>query len=67
MSSHKRIRHPVAGRMTFEYTSLLVTGQADMKLVVYTPLAKDNAVEKLGALLGGAVNVPRVGASSAIA
>jgi transcriptional regulator with XRE-family HTH domain len=67
LSSHKRIRHPVAGRMTFEYTSLLVTGQADMKLVVYTPLAKDNTVEKLGALLGGAVNVPRAGVSSAIA
>ena len=67
LSSHKRIRHPVAGRMTFEYTSLLVTGQADMKLVVYTPLARDNTVEKLGALLGGAVNAPRVGASSAIA
>ena len=37
LSSHKHIRHPVAGRMTFEYTSLLVTGQADMKLVVYAP------------------------------
>ena len=59
LSSHKRIRHPVAGRMTFEYTSLLVTGHADMKLVVYTPLAKDNTIEKLGALLGGAVNAKR--------
>ena len=59
LSSHKRIRHPVAGRMAFEYTTLLVTGQADMKLVVYTPLEKDNTVEKLGALLGGAVNATR--------
>jgi hypothetical protein len=53
LSSHKRIKHPVAGRMTFEYTSLEVTGQAGMKLVVYTPLDKDQTVEKLGALLKG--------------
>jgi transcriptional regulator with XRE-family HTH domain len=54
-SSHKRIRHPVAGRMTFEYTSLAVTGQADMKLIVYTPLDKDQTAEKLHALLKGPV------------
>jgi transcriptional regulator with XRE-family HTH domain len=53
LSSHKRIKHPVTGRMTFEYTSLEVTGQAGMKLVVYTPLDKDQTVEKLGALLKG--------------
>ena len=51
LSSHKRIRHPVAGRMTFEYTTFAVTGSADMKLVVYTPLAGDETPEKLDALL----------------
>jgi len=52
LSSHKRIRHPVAGRMTFEYTSFAVTGSADMQLVVYTPLARDETPAKLAALLG---------------
>jgi transcriptional regulator with XRE-family HTH domain len=56
LSSHKRIKHPLAGRMTFEYTSFEVTGQADMKLVVYTPLDSDCTVEKLGALLDGAAD-----------
>lgn len=53
LSSRKRIKHPIGGRMTFEYTSLQVTGQVDMKLVVYTPLETDQTAEKLGALLGG--------------
>jgi transcriptional regulator with XRE-family HTH domain len=56
LSSHKRIKHPLAGRMTFEYTSFEVTGQADMKLVVYTPLDSDCTVEKLGNLLDGSAN-----------
>ena len=52
LSSHKRIRHPVAGRMTFEYTTFAVTGSTDMKLVVYTPLAGDDETPaKLEALL----------------
>jgi transcriptional regulator with XRE-family HTH domain len=59
LSSHKRIKHPLAGRMTFEYTSFEVTGQADMKLVVYTPLDSDCTVEKLGALLDGSANARR--------
>jgi transcriptional regulator with XRE-family HTH domain len=59
LSSHKRIKHPLAGRMTFEYTSFEVTGQADMKLVVYTPLDSDCTVEKLGALLDGSANTGR--------
>ena len=56
LSSHKRIKHPLAGRMTFEYTSFEVTGQAGMKLVVYTPLDSDCTVEKLGALLDGSAD-----------
>ncbi len=51
LGSHKRIKHPVAGRMTFEYTSFAVMGQADMKLIVYTPLDRDETAEKLDALL----------------
>jgi transcriptional regulator with XRE-family HTH domain len=56
LGSHKRIKHAIAGRMTFEYTSFDVTGQAGMKLVVYTPLDSDCTVEKLGALLDGSAN-----------
>ena len=51
VSSKKRINHPVAGMMTFEYTSFAVIGQTDMKLIVYTPLDTDQSVEKLDALL----------------
>ena len=51
LGSHKRINHPIAGRMTFEYTSFSVMNQADMKLVVYTSLEKDQTAEKLDALL----------------
>ncbi len=50
-SSHKRIRHPVAGRMVFEVSSFAVLDQGDMKLVVYTPLAEDRTIEKLDELL----------------
>jgi hypothetical protein len=59
LSSHKRIEHPIAGQMTFEYTSFAVTGQADMKLVVYTPLEGDGTVEKFDALLTGTATVKR--------
>jgi transcriptional regulator with XRE-family HTH domain len=58
-SAHKRIKHPVAGRMTFEYTGFEVTGQADMKLVVYTPLGSDHSVAKLDALLDGTAAIKR--------
>src|SRR5580658_3746362 len=56
LSSQKRIKHPVVGRMTFEYTSFAVTGSPDIKLIVYTPLASDQTAEKLDALL--AVSTP---------
>jgi transcriptional regulator with XRE-family HTH domain len=59
LSSHKRIRHPVAGRMTFENTVFAVTGDADMKLIVYTPLDKDRTAEKLAALLDAAATAKR--------
>jgi hypothetical protein len=38
--------------MTFEYTSLAVAEQPDMKLVVFTPLAEDETAKKLDRLLG---------------
>ena len=51
LAGHKRIEHPIGGRMTFEYTSFAAAGPADVKLVVYTPLEDDQTVQKLEALL----------------
>jgi transcriptional regulator with XRE-family HTH domain len=51
LSSLKRIRHPLRGRMAFEHTGFTVADQTDRKLVVYTPLQEDRTVEKLDALL----------------
>jgi len=53
LAGHKRIRHRIAGRMTFEFTSFAVTDQTGMKLTVYTPLATDQTTSKLDALLAG--------------
>lgn len=50
-TGHKRIKHPVGGRMTFEYTSLAVSDQPDMKPIVYTPLDEDKTAIKLQGLL----------------
>jgi transcriptional regulator with XRE-family HTH domain len=47
----KRIDHPAAGRMLFEYNSLAVSDPPDMKLVVYTPLEEERSNEKLEGLL----------------
>jgi transcriptional regulator with XRE-family HTH domain len=52
-SSLKRVKHPVAGRMTFEYTSFTVTAQPDLKFIVYTPLQVHDTIAKLDALLAG--------------
>jgi transcriptional regulator with XRE-family HTH domain len=49
----KRIRHPKAGAMAFEYTSFNLSDRPDMKLIVYTPLAEGETREKLERLLGG--------------
>jgi transcriptional regulator with XRE-family HTH domain len=59
LGSHKRINHPVAGRMTFEFTTFAVTGESDMKLVLYTPLEEDRTAEKLDALLAGEASAKR--------
>jgi transcriptional regulator with XRE-family HTH domain len=51
LAGHKRIEHPVAGRMLFEYMSFAVTENTGLRLVVYTPLADERTDEKLAALL----------------
>lgn len=48
---HKRIDHPTAGRMLFEYTSLAVADRPDLKLVVYTPVDDGGTIEKMDDLL----------------
>jgi hypothetical protein len=50
---HKRIRHPQAGRMIFEYNSFTADDQSGAKLVVYTPLEEDHTREKMKELLYG--------------
>ena len=52
VTRQKRIKHPVAGRMVFEYSSFMVAEQPDMKLVVYTPLEESETSAKLTRLLG---------------
>lgn len=49
LSGHKRIQHAVAGRMTFEYSSLGIGDPPEQKLIVFTPL--EGSVKKLAKLL----------------
>ena len=51
LSGMKRLRHPIAGAMTFEHMSLSIDDGSDMRLIVYTPLAEHNSVAKLKKLL----------------
>ena len=48
----KRLDHPAAGRMAFEYSSFGVGDPPDMKLIVFTPLEVDGTAGKLAELLG---------------
>jgi len=48
---NKRIDHPAAGRMVFEYNSLTADDRSGAKLVFYTPLREDDTQEKLRELL----------------
>jgi transcriptional regulator with XRE-family HTH domain len=50
-SVNKRILHPTVGRMVFEYNSLTADDQSGAKLVVYTPLDKEQTREKMKDLL----------------
>jgi transcriptional regulator with XRE-family HTH domain len=51
LAGFKRIRHPKAGAMSFEYTSFALSDRPDMKLIVFTPLAETGSAEKLERLL----------------
>lgn len=37
ISNKKQIKHPIAGLMTFEYSTLIAAEQPELKLIVYTP------------------------------
>jgi transcriptional regulator with XRE-family HTH domain len=51
LAGQKRIDHPTAGRMLFEYSSLGVGDPPDMKLIVFTPLEDESTIRKLERLL----------------
>jgi transcriptional regulator with XRE-family HTH domain len=51
LAGQKRIDHPTAGRMLFEYSSLGVGDPPDMKLIVFTPLEDEGTIRKLERLL----------------
>ena len=50
----KRIRHPVLGPLTFEYSAFAVDGRPDLSMVVYN-LATPADAGKIEALIGSAV------------
>ena len=54
LAGEKRIDHPTAGRMLFEYSSFGVGDPPDMKLIVFTPLDDEGTVQKLDRLLRAA-------------
>lgn len=51
LAGQKRIDHPRAGRMLFEYSSFGVSDPPDCKLIVFTPLEEDGTIQKLDRLL----------------
>ncbi|HEY4179499.1 MAG TPA: helix-turn-helix transcriptional regulator [Kofleriaceae bacterium] len=51
LAGTKRIDHPTAGRMVFEYASLGVGDPPEMKLIMFTPTDHDDTAEKLRRLL----------------
>jgi transcriptional regulator with XRE-family HTH domain len=46
----KRLRHPVHGTMSFEYSSFNVEGRSDLSMIVYNPVAPEDA-ERIKKLL----------------
>jgi len=50
-SGEKRINHPVAGTMSFEYSSLGIDDSSDVKLIVLTPSQTDGTLDALRRLL----------------
>lgn len=51
LAGRKRLNHPAAGAMSFEYSSFGVGAEPEMKLIVFTPLKEDGTAHKLAALL----------------
>jgi transcriptional regulator with XRE-family HTH domain len=51
----KRLRHPVHGTMSFEYSSFNVEGRSDLSMIVYNPAAPEDA-ERIKKLLAGHVD-----------
>ena len=51
LSGNKTVRHPQAGLLTFEFMTLAIDDGSDMKLIVYTPLAENDSIRKVDALL----------------
>ncbi|MDH2356185.1 helix-turn-helix transcriptional regulator [Bradyrhizobium sp. SSUT18] len=48
----KRLRHPVHGTMSFEYSSFNVEGRSDLSMIVYNPATPEDA-ERIKRLLAG--------------
>jgi transcriptional regulator with XRE-family HTH domain len=46
----KHIRHPVLGRLAFEYSAFAVDGRPDLSMVVYNPTMPED-VERIGSLI----------------
>ncbi len=49
----KRLRHPILGTISFEYSTLSVDGRPDLGLVVYNPATPDDA-ERVKSLINSA-------------
>lgn len=46
----KHTRHPVLGRIAFEYSALAVDGRTDLSVVVHNPATPEDA-ERIASLL----------------
>ena len=59
LSGHKRVDHPVAGRMLFEYTSFAVSTAEGLRLAVYTPVPESDTERRLAGLMRQADRIAR--------
>nr|WP_274622358.1 hypothetical protein [Myxococcus fulvus] len=48
----KRLRHPVLGALTLEYSSFAVDGRPDLAMLVYNPMEEADAVKIRGLMEG---------------